>query len=196
MPLKKGLLEALEAASQAHPEKTIRLYFQDEARVGQKGRLCHRWWPKGQRATGLCDRRFESTSIFGAVAPETGNAFGLILPQANTLTMSIFLEAFAETVPDDVHVVMVLDQAGWHGAKKLVIPDNVTLVALPPYSPELNPVERVWLHLRERFLSLQLFADYDAIVDACCRAWNSFADNIKHAQSLCLYPWIQSVISK
>jgi hypothetical protein len=87
MPLKIGLLEALEAASQAHPEKTIRLYFQDEARVGQKGRLCHRWWPKGQRATGLCDRRFESTYIFGAVAPETGDAFGLILPQANTSTM-------------------------------------------------------------------------------------------------------------
>ena len=196
MPLKKELLEALEAASQAHPEKTVRLYFQDEARVGQKGRLCHRWWPKGQRATGLCDRRFESTYIFGTVAPETGDAFGLILPQANTSTMSIFLEAFAKTVPDDVHVVMVLDQAGWHGAKKLVIPDNITLVALPPYSPELNPVERVWLYLRERYLSLQVFADYDAIVDACCRAWNSFAACIKHVQSLCLYPWIKSVISK
>jgi transposase len=196
MPLKKGLLEALEAASRAHPDKTIRLYFQDEARVGQKGRLCHRWWPKGQRATGLCDRRFISTYIFGAVAPETGDAFGLILPQANTSTMSIFLEAFAESVPDDVHVVMVLDQAGWHGARKLVIPDNITLIALPPYSPELNPVERVWLYLRERFLSLQLFADYDAIVDACCRAWNSFANNLKHVQSLCLHPWIKSVISK
>jgi transposase len=196
MPLKKGLLEALEAATRNHPDKTIRLYFQDEARVGQKGRLCHRWWPKGQRAPGLCDRRFESTYIFGAVAPETGDAFGLILPQANTSTMSIFLEAFAETVPDDIHVVMVLDQAGWHGAKKLVTPNNITLTALPPYSPELNPVERVWLHLRERFLSLQLFADYDAIVDACCRAWNSFAANLKHVQSLCLYPWIKSVISK
>ena len=196
MLLKKGLLEAFEAATQAHPDKTIRLYFQDEARVGQKGRLCHRWWPKGQRATGLCDRRFDSTYIFGAVAPETGDAFGLILPKANTSTMSIFLEAFAKTVPDDVHVVMVLDQAGWHSAKKLVVPDNVTLVALPPYSPELNPVEWVWLHLRERFLSLQLFVDHNAIVDACCHAWNTFADDVKQAQSLCLHPWIKSVISK
>lgn len=196
MRLKKRLLEALEAATRAHPDKTIRLYFQDEARVGQKGRLCHRWWPKGQRATGLCDRRFASTYIFGAVAPETGDAFGLILPQANTSTMSIFLEDFAKTVPDDVHVVMVLDQAGWHGAKKLVIPDNITLAALPPYSPELNPVEWVWLYLRERFLSLQLFADYNAIVDACCRAWNRFADDVKRVQSLCLHPWIKSVISK
>ena len=110
--------------------------------------------------------------------------------------MSIFLEAFAETVPDDVHVVMVLDQAGWHGARKLVVPDNVTLVALPPYSPELNPVERVWLYLRERFLSLQVFVDDDAIVDACCRAWNTFATNIKQVRSLCLYSWIKSVISK
>lgn len=196
MLLKKGLLEALEAATQAHPDKTIRLYFQDEARVGQKGRLCHRWWPKGQRATGLCDRRFDSTYIFGAVAPETGDAFGLILPKANTSAMSIFLEAFAKTVPDDVHVVMVLDQAGWHGAKKLVVPDNVSLVALPPYSPELNPVEWVWLHLRERFLSLQLFVDYNAIVDACCHAWKTFADDVKQVQSLCLHPWIKSVISK
>ena len=121
MLLKKGLLEALEAASQAHSDKTIRLYFQDEARVGQKGRLCHRWWPKGQRAPGLCDRRFGSTYIFGAVAPETGDAFGLILPLASTSTMSIFLEGFAETVTDNVHVVMVLDLAGWHAAKKLVV---------------------------------------------------------------------------
>jgi transposase len=196
MPLKKGLLEALEAASRAHPDKTIRLDFQDEARVGQKGRLCHRWWPKGQRATGSCDRRFASTYIFGAPAPETGDAFGLILPRANTSTMSIFLEAFAETVPDDVHGVMVLDQAGWHGARKLAVANNITLIALPPYSPELNPVERVWPRLRERFSSLQPFADDNAIVDACCHPCNTFADNVKQVQSLCLHPWIKSVIPK
>jgi transposase len=68
--------------------------------------------------------------------------------------------------------VLVLDRAGWHGAKALVVPANVTLVPLPAYSPELNPVERVWLYLRERFLSLRVFADYRAVVDACCTAWN------------------------
>ncbi len=72
---------------------------------------------------------------------------------------------------------MVLDRAGWHGAKALQVPPNVTLVPLPPYSPQLNPMERVWLWLRERFLSLRVFADFDAIVDACCRAWNAFAND-------------------
>jgi transposase len=193
---KKGLLEALNAAVEAHPDKTIRLYFQDEARVGQKGRLCHRWWQKGQRPPGRCDKRFKWAYIFGAVAPETGDAFGLILPRADTPAMSVFLAEFAKTLPENEHVVMVLDQAGWHGANALEIPDNVTLVTLPPYSPELNPVERLWLYLRERFLSLRVLEDQEAIIDACCQAWNAVADDVERIKSLCLQPWIKKVISK
>jgi transposase len=68
---------------------------------------------------------------------------------------------------------MVLDQAGWHGAKALQVPDTVTLVPLPPCSPELNPVERVWLYLRERFLSHRVLNSYDQIVAACCAAGNA-----------------------
>ena len=80
--------------------------------------------------------------------------------------------AFPKPIADDEHAVMVLDQAGWHGSNALAVPANVTLVPLPAYSPELNPVERVWLYLKERFLSHRLLADYDAIVDAACSAWN------------------------
>lgn len=96
--------------------------------------------------------------------------------------------------PDD-HAVMVLDGAGWHGSKALRVPDNVTLVPLPPYSPECNPVERIWLYLRERFLSLQVFPDQTAIVDACCHAWNAVVDEVRHLKSLCFQPWGQKVIS-
>ena len=88
------------------------------------------------------------------------------MPYVNTEAMQVFLDRFAATIGDDEHVAMVLDQAGWHGSGALRIPDNITLVPLPPYSPELNPVERVWLHLKERFLSHRLLADYDAIADA------------------------------
>jgi hypothetical protein len=94
------------------------------------------------------------------------------MPYVNTEAMQVFLDRFAATIGDDEHVAMVLDQAGWHGSGALRIPDNITLVPLPPYSPELNPVERVWLHLKERFLSHRLLADYDAIADAACHAWN------------------------
>jgi transposase len=89
---------------------------------------------------------------------------------------------------------MVLDGAGWHGAKALAVPPNVTLVPLPPYSPQLNPMERVWLYLRERFLSLRVLEGYDAIVDACCAAWNTIAEDANRIRSLCLYPYIQKVI--
>ena len=88
---------------------------------------------------------------------------------------------------------MVLDQAGWHGAGSLVLRDNVTLVRLPPYSPELNPVERVWLHLKERFLSHRRHADYEAIVDAACEAWKRLEADAGRIKSLCSYPWIPTV---
>jgi hypothetical protein len=107
--------EALSAAAQAHPGKRIRLFFQDEARVGQKGRTCHRWWVKGQRPPGLCDQRFDWTYIFATVEPVTGAEFALVLPTVSTVTMNLFLAEFAKTLAPDDHVVMVLDGAGWHG---------------------------------------------------------------------------------
>ena len=90
---------------------------------------------------------------------------------------------------------MVLDQAGWHGARALAVPANVTLVPLPPYSPELNPVERVWLFLRENDLSLRVLADYDAVVDACCAAWNALVADPARITSLTRHPWLRQVCS-
>jgi transposase len=167
----------------------------DEARVGQKGRLCHRWWLKGHRPPGRCDRGFQGAYIFAAVEPATGADVALVLPEAATATMSLFLAAFAADLPEDVHAVLVLDRAGWHGARALAVPPNITLLPLPPYSPELNPVERIWLYLRERFLSLRVFADYRAIVDACCIAWNRLVAEPDRIRSLCDHPWIRNVSS-
>ena len=109
---KKGLSEALIAAALTHPDKRIRLFFQDEARVGQKGPTCHRWWVKGQRPPGLCDQRFDWTYIFAAVEPATGAEFALVLPTVSIVTMSLFLTEFAETLAPDDHAVIVLDGAG------------------------------------------------------------------------------------
>ena len=115
------------------------------------------------------------------------------MPHVNTEAMQEFLDRFAATIATDEHVVMVLDQAGWHGSGALRVPSQITLVALPPYSPELNPVERVWLYLKERFLSHRLLADYDAIVDAACRAWIRLIAEVGRIRSLCSYPWIPKV---
>jgi transposase len=110
--------------------------------------------------------------------------------------MSVFLAAFSRSLPDNVHAVLVLDRAGWHGAKAIKVPTNITLIPLPPYSPELKPVERVWLYLRERFLSLRVFKDYHAIVDACCDAWNRLIAERDRIRSLCHQPWIKKVIMR
>ena len=172
----------------------MRLFFQDEARIGQKGRTAHVWWQRGERPPGLCDRRFTFAYIFAAVEPGTDNAFALVLPYVNTEAMQVFLDRFAATIGDGEHVAMVLDQAGWHGSNGLLVPDNITLVPLPPYSPELNPVERVWLYLKQRFLSHRLLADYDAIVDAAVTAWNRLAAETGRLTLLASYPWILQVI--
>jgi transposase len=103
--------------------------------------------------------------------------------------MQAFLDRFSETLAEDEHVAMILDQAGWHGANALAVAANVTLVPLPAYSPELNPVERVWLYLKRR----RLLADYDAVVDAASSAWNRLVAEAGRIKSLCSYPWIPQV---
>lgn len=167
------------------------MWFQDEARIGQKGRVCHRGRTRGQRPPGLCDQRYTWVHLFGAVRPATGDRFALVLPVVSTEAMSVFLNGFAARLANNEPAVMVLDQAGWHGANALRVPNNVTLVPLPSYSPELNPVERLWLYLRERPLSHRPLDDYDAIVKACCQAWNQLTP--ERVRSLCNYPYIQQV---
>ena len=136
-----------------------------------KGRVCHRWWRRGERAPGTRQIGYQWAYIFSAVRPDTGDDVTLVMPSVNAKVMDLFLAHFADTLDQDAHAVMMCDGAGWHDERALTVPDNVTLALLPPYSPELNPVERVWLYLRERFLSLRVLDDTEAIIDACCQAW-------------------------
>jgi len=157
--------------------------------------VCHIWWKRGQRPPGLCDRRFTFAYIFAAVEPGTDNAFALMMPRADTEAMQAFLDRFSKTIDDDEHVAMFADQAGWHIANDLKVPGNITLLQLPAYSPELNPVERLWLYLKQRFLSHRLLDDYDAIVDAACVAWNRLVAEVGRVKSLCTYLWIEAITS-
>ena len=129
-PLKRGLEASLKAVADTHKGQRITLWFQDEARIGQKGRVCHRWYRKGQRPPGLADKRFTFAYIFAAVCPGTDEAFAWVMPSANKVTMQHFLDEFAAERDADEHAVMVLDGAGWHDARALDVPANMTLVAL------------------------------------------------------------------
>lgn len=197
---KGGLAEQVAAIAARDPDKRIELWFEDEARVGNKGRVCHRWWRRGQRPPGLQQLGSQWAYIFTAVWfeavwPTTGEDVTLVLPAANAAAMQVFLDHVSASRPPEVHVVLVLDGAGWHISRDLAVPQNITLVVLPPYSPELNPVERVWLYLRERYLSLRLLHSTEAIIDACCDARNSLTAEPGRIRSLCAYPWIEKVCS-
>ena len=133
--------------------------------------------------------------IFSAVRPATGEDFTLVLPVVSAAVMNLFLAQFAAALPADAHAVLVLDGAGWHDERALTVPGNLTLVPLPAYSPELNPVERIWLYLRERFLSLRFLPDTAASIEACCRAWNALTAEPGRIRSLCAYPWITKLAS-
>ena len=129
--------------------------------------------------------------MLAAVQPATGEDFCLVMPEISTEVMNTFLAGFSTTRAADEHALMVMDGAGWHRSGDLDVPDNVSLVILPAYSPELNPIERIWLYLRERHLSHRLLDSYDDIVNACCTAWNKLT--AERLSSLTSYPYLEQV---
>jgi transposase len=112
------------------------------------------------------------THVFGAACGATGQSVALVLPHANTAAMNLFLHELSGQLAQEVHAVLVLDNAGWHRSRELIVPANISLLYLPPYAPELNPMERVWKQVKHRHLSNRQFGDEEAVVEACAEAWN------------------------
>jgi len=103
--------------------------------------------------------------------------------------MNLHLVEIAATVAPGAHAVLLLDQAGWHLSTGLVVPPNITIMALPPKCPELNPVENVWQFLRDNWLSNRVFKSYDDLVDHCCVAWNKLVNQPWRIMSIGLRHW-------
>jgi transposase len=169
--------------------KRIEIWFADEARVGQKNKLTRRWARRGTRPVAPRDQRTQSTYIFGAICPAEGKAAGLVLPFCNVTTMNLHLAEISQAVADDAHAILLVDQAGWHISDRLRIPDNISIVLLPPKWPELNPTENTWQFMRENWLSNRVFTSPDDIVDHCCAAWNKLVDQPWRIMSIGLRDW-------
>ena len=120
------------------------MWFQDEMRVGQKNGQVYQWAKTGTRPRQPKDQRYENAYLFGAVCPGRGAGAALIMPRADSEAMQKHLEEIAREVADGAHALVILDQAGWHTTGKLKVPANITLVPLPPASPELNAQENIW----------------------------------------------------
>ena len=173
------------------PKRTpIEIWFQDEARIGQKDKITRRWARRGTQPSVPKDQRTRSASIFGAICPEHGKGAGLVLPFYNTERMSLQLAEIALMVAPGAHAFVQMDQAGWHTTGKLVVPGNITIVALPAECPELNPVENIWQFMRENWLSNRVFTSYDSIVDHCHEAWNKLIDQPWHIMTIGRRKWV------
>jgi hypothetical protein len=153
--------------------KPIEFWWQDEARVGQQGTLTRVWARRGSRPRAIRDHRFTWAYLFGATCPARGTGAAVVMPYVNIEAMNEHLAEISRNVSVGAIAVLTLDGAGWHSSPKLALPDNIILLRLPPYAPELNPIENVWAYLRANLLSHRVYKDYDAIVDACCDAWNT-----------------------
>lgn len=193
--LKNFAAEVAARLGDALADRPIEVWFQDEARIGQKNQLVYAWARKGTRPRQPQDQRYASAYLFGAVCAAQDKGAALVLPQADHNAMNLHLEEISRRVADGAHAILVLDRAGWHITAKLRVPDNITLLPLPPASPELNPVENVWQYLRQTYLSNRVFANYDAILDACCDAWNALTATPGKIRSIASRQWALPPVS-
>ncbi len=168
----------------------MEIWFEDEARVGQQGTYGALWAEIGSRPGVVRDDRHDSVWLFGSVCPQRAVAAALVMPWIGAEAMGLHLEAVSRMVSPGAHAVLVCDGAGWHQTGgRLRVPDNISLLPLPSYSPQLNPIENVWAYLRANHLNQSVWDSYDAIVDACCRAWNAFITDADRVASVTRRAW-------
>lgn len=166
----------------------VRVFFMDEARFGQQGTLTNVWATKGSRPTAVKQTRYEWVHLFAAVEPRTGASSALLSPEMNTGVMSVFRRQLVrEELRPKEHAIVIMDQAGWHTSNDLEVPEEMTILLLPPYSPELNPVERVWAYLRSHHMSNRAFAGYDALLESGTEAWRRLTPKLLKSICACEY---------
>jgi len=163
--------------------------FQDEARFGRINDPRRCWAPKGLRPEVGMQIVREYTYAFGAVSPHDGTLDSLVLPVVTAEAMSIFLAEVARRHPGEF-ILMFLDGAGWHRANNLAVPENMRLEALPPYSPQLNPVEHIWEEVREKWFANEVFNSLDGVEDRLVEALVALENDKELVASTTGFDWI------
>ena len=138
--------------------------------------------------------QYDYLYVLASVCPQSGQSVGLLAPYLDTHIVNQFLTQFAQELAPGVHAVLIWDQAGFHTAKALKVPTNVSLIELPPYSPELNPVENLWHYLRSHYWSNRAYANYEAPLQAASHAWRETCLNPQTIQTVCSAPHLESAV--
>lgn len=145
----------------------VRLMFQDEAGFGRINKPKYCWCQKGVRPSVPCHHIREYRYAYSAVEPATGESCFLVMPYCNTVCMNLFLRHLSKQYPDDI-ILLCCDGAAWHKSGTLCIPENIWLFFIPPYTPEMNPIEQIWKELRKRGFRNEIFASLDKVVLRLC----------------------------
>lgn len=169
--------------------------FQDEARFGRINDVRRCWAPKPLRPLCQAMLTHEYTYAYAAVDVSTGVLDTLVLPHVNTDCMQLFLDEVAQRHPHE-HIILVLDGAGWHHSNTLVVPTNMSLLPLPPYAPELNPVEHLWDEVREKHFHNRVFDTFNALEEHLVTALLVTENAIERVHSIVAWPWIIDALSK
>jgi hypothetical protein len=128
--------------------------------------------------------------VIAAACPATGAAAGIIMPHLDTEVINLFLGEFSRQLAPDVQAVLIWDGAGFHTAKALVVPANVSLIRLPPYSPELNPIENLWHYLRSHYWSNRVYEDWEALKEAAVAGMVAVGTDVDRIKSVCAAPYL------
>lgn len=188
--LKKFLIETINKIPGHIPLNDVQIWFQDEARFGQRNTTTRIWAEKGTRPLAIQQQQFESAYLFGAVCVNTGEAEAIVSPLSNMEAMQKHLALISSATPCGKHAVIIMDQASWHQSYLADEFKNLTIIHIPPYSPELNPIEQVWSWLRQHEIANRCFNSYEDIVDKLCNAWNRFCEDKNRVISLCFRDWV------
>ena len=173
----------------------VKLMFQDEARFGRISDVRRCWAPVPMRPQCRAMLTHEYTYAYGAVDVASGEFDSLILPHVNTACTQLFLDEVAARHPAH-RIIMVLDGAGWHRSAALKARPNMRLLGLPPYAPELNPVEHIWEELREKYFHNKAFDSLDALEDQLLLGLVALEQDRPRVQSIVAWDWIINALMK
>ncbi len=182
---KEIVVEQIDAIAEAHPDEEIRTYFQDEARFGQKGTITRVWAPKGSRPRAVRQLRYTSLYVLVAVCITTGATSAWIMPGRDAEVLNLFLAQMSRELPAGVHAVLIWDGAGFHTSGDVEVPSNISVIRLPPYSPELNPVENLWHYLRAHHWSNRAYQDYDELESEAAKSLCTVCLDRERVKSIC-----------
>ena len=191
--LKKFSIKTIFKIPGSIPLERVDIWLQDEARFGQQNTTTRLWAKTGSRPRAVKQQQFEYAYLFGSVCVTNGSSEALVVPWVNKEIMKAHLAQISKATAAERYAIVIMDGAGWHSNDIDSSFDNLSIIKLPAYSPELNPIEQVWSWMRQHHLANRKFNGYEDIVNEVCSAWNDFVSCSSRLMEMCTRDWMKLI---